>query len=93
MSFQDHLKTCPDCREKYSHSQKPTVRIKAASSYRREKKLAELMSVIKGVSYSGISYVGIKSNANTKTKAKGASNAERERQFKLKELGRMVRGR
>ena len=88
MSFQDHLKTCSYCRK---DSQKVTVSIKSASSYYREKKLAELGAVIKGVSYPGILYVGVeKTNA---PKTKGASNAERERQFKLKELGRMVWGR
>jgi hypothetical protein len=54
--------------------------------------LAELGAVIKGISYPGISYVGVnKSNANT-TKTRSASNASIERQFKLKELGRIVRG-
>lgn len=93
MTFQDHLQTCSDCRERYSQSQKPTVRIKGASSYRRERKLSELASVIKGISYPGISYVGavVKANANFITKTKGAST-QLEKQFKLKELGRMVRG-
>ena len=76
-------------------NQKPTVRIKAASGYRRERKLSELASIIKGVSYPGISYAGKK-----KTKTKGASYTGNlpiklvplERQFKLKELGRLIRG-
>ena len=62
--------------------------IKSGSSYFREKKLAELGAVIRGVSYPSVSYVGVK-KANV-TKTKGTSNAER--QFKLKELGRMIRG-
>jgi hypothetical protein len=85
MSFQDHLKTCSYCRK---DSQKVTVSIKSASSYYREKKLAELGTVIKGVSYPGISYAGEKKTNATRTK--GASSAER--QFKLKELGRLIRG-
>ena len=61
MSFQDHLKTCSYCRK---DSQKVTVSIKSASSDYREKKLAELGAVIKGVSYPGILYVGVeKTNA------------------------------
>jgi len=88
MSFQDHLKTCSYCRK---DSQKVTVSIKSASSYYKEKKLAELGAVIKGVSYPGISYAGIKkTNENIRTKTKGASNTERE--LKLKELGKLVRG-
>lgn len=98
MSVQDHLRTCSYCNKDL---QKPTVRIKAASSYRREKKLAELAAVIKGVSYPGISYAGTK----TKTNAKGASVVDKEKkitlrrysilsekQKKLKELGRLIRG-
>jgi proline racemase len=89
MTFQDHLRTYSYCRK---DSQKVTVSIKSAPSYYREKKLAELGAVIKGISYPGISYVGVnKSNANT-TKTRSASNAYVERQFKLKELGRIVRG-
>ena len=72
MSFQDHLRTCSYCRFKYSSSlepqpQKPTVRIKAASSYRRERKSSELASLITGTSYPRVSFVGEK-----KTKTKGA---------------------
>jgi hypothetical protein len=53
MSYlQDHLKTGSYCREKYSQPEKPTVRIKGASSYYRDRKLSELASVIKGISYS-----------------------------------------
>jgi hypothetical protein len=92
MSYQDHLKTCSYCSK--NNPQKPTVRIKAASSYRRERKLSELASIIKGVSYPSISYADTKTSpqfwGNVRTKTKGASNAER--QFKLKELGRLIRG-
>jgi hypothetical protein len=98
MSFQDHLKACSYCNK---DSQKVTISIKSASSYYKDKKLSELASIIKGVSYPGISYAGIKkTNANirTKTNAKGASNPQiqrkpgyLERQFKLMELGKMIR--
>jgi hypothetical protein len=89
MSYQDHLATCSYCSK--NNPQKPTVRIKAASSYRREKrreergeKLSELASVIRGVSYPSISYVG------TIAKTKAASSLEKSQ--KLKELGRLIRG-
>jgi hypothetical protein len=84
--------------------QKVTVSIKSASSYYNQKKLSDLAAIIKGVSYPGISYAGVKTNASantkTKTKTKGASNSENvprksgpsERQFKLKELARLIRG-
>jgi hypothetical protein len=85
MSYQDHLKTCSYCNK---DSQKPTVRIKAASSYRREKKLAELGALVAGISYPGISYVGAReTNA---TKAKSASRVEKSQ--KLMELGKLIRG-
>jgi hypothetical protein len=60
-----------------------------------ERKLSEPASIIRGVSYPGISYVGVrKTNSNTRTKTKAASAmaSSVERQFKLKELGRMIRG-
>ena len=85
MSFQDHLRPCSYCRK---DSQKVTVSIKSASSYYREKKLAELGAVIKGISYPGISFVGVKKTNATKTK--GASSVEKSR--KLKELGRTISG-
>jgi hypothetical protein len=49
-------------------------------------KLAELASVIKGTSYSSISYP----ESFRKTKTKAASSIEKSQ--KLKELGRLVRG-
>ena len=51
----------------------------------KQRKLSELAFIIRGVSYSGISYAGEK-----KTETKSASSAER--QFKLKELARLIRG-
>jgi hypothetical protein len=49
MSFQDHLKTCSYC-QKGSNS-KPTISVKSASSYSKQKKLSELAAIIKGISY------------------------------------------
>ena len=69
-------------------SQKPTIRIKAASSYRRERKLSELAALITGTSYPVVSFVGEK-----KIKTKGASGSTQlERQSKLRELARLIRG-
>jgi hypothetical protein len=81
---------CSDCRERYSQSQKPQCESKGFLAI-GERMLSELASVIKGISYPGISYVGagVKANANFRTKTKGAST-QLEKQFKLKELGRMV---
>jgi hypothetical protein len=53
------------------------VRIKAASSYYRDRKPSELASVIKGISYAGI---------KTSCKTKAASSVEAEKSQKLKEL-------
>ena len=80
MSFQDHLKTCPDCRGKYSQTQKPIIKIKGAASQNRERKLSELASIISGTSYSTVSYPS----------AKGASSIEKSQ--KLKELAMLIRG-
>ena len=71
MSYQDHLRTCSYC-DGNKDPNKVTIRIKSASSYRREKKLASLASIIKGVSYPEISYVG----SFTKTKTKAASSVK-----------------
>ena len=88
MSYQDHIKTCPDCQKR--HNQKPTIRIKSAASRLKERKLSELGSIIRGDSYSypGISYVGVKKTNTTRTK--GASMYEKA--AKLRELARLIRG-
>jgi hypothetical protein len=78
MSVQDHLRTCSYCNK---DSQKPTVRIKSASSYRREKKLSELGALIRGISYPSLEPM---------LQTKGASSVEKSQ--KLKELGKMIRG-
>ena len=97
MVSQEHLRTCPDCRQAmiregqellrlHQQQQRPTVRIKGASAYRRDMKLTELMSVIKGVSYLGVLFAGDEKKAKTKA----ASSIEKSQ--KLKELGRLIRG-
>jgi hypothetical protein len=89
MSYQDHLKTCSYCNGN-REPQKPTVRIKAASSYRRERKLSVLASIIKGISYPSLEPIPM-------FRTKGASEVARkpgpiEREVKLKELGKLIRG-
>ena len=104
----DHLETCDHCRNKYysnpskptiriksasaySKVSKPTISIKSASTYRKQRKLSELGAIIKGVSYPPISIPVFRT--------KGASRSEVarkpgpiEREVKLKELGKMIRG-
>ena len=58
MSFQDHLKTCSYCQKgslSLSLSSKPTISVKGASCYSKQKKLSELGAIIKGTSYPSIS--------------------------------------
>jgi hypothetical protein len=94
MSFQDHLKTCSYCRD--SQSKKVEVSVKSGSGYYKDKKLSELAAIIKGTSRTCL---------DTSLQTKGASGANitkdifgnspkpgyLERQFKLKELGKMIK--
>ena len=101
--YEDHLKSCEYC-QKGSQTHKPTIRIKSASkpkptitvkgasSYYRQKKLSELGSIIRGTSYPSLEPI-------TMFLTKGASKINIsqkpgpiEREFKLKELGKLVRG-
>jgi hypothetical protein len=88
MSYQDHLKTFSYCSK--NNPQKVTVRIKSASSYNKQKKLSELGAIIRGTSYPSLEPIPM-------FQTKGASEVARkpgpiERQVKLKELGKLVRG-
>lgn len=96
MSFQDHLKTCEYCQKagrinSSEQTHKPTISVKSASSYNKHKKLTELAAIIKGVSYPSLEPI-------FQTKAASVSNIEKrsigpiEREVKLKELGKIVRG-
>jgi hypothetical protein len=87
--FSDHLKICKYCRNEYYRLSKPTISVKGASSYRKEKKLTELAAIVKGISYPPISIPVFRT--------KGASEVARkpgpiEREVKLKELGKMIKG-
>jgi hypothetical protein len=89
MSYQDHLATCSYCNGTQNQNQKPTVRVRinAASTIRRERKLSELAALITGASYPSPS---ITYAADKKTnKTKGASMEEKAE--KLRELAKIIR--
>jgi hypothetical protein len=79
----------------YSKVSKPTIFVKSASSYDKRKKLSELGAIIKGISYpslelpipmfqtKGVSEVVV---------ATARKPGPIEREVKLKELGKMIRG-
>ena len=57
--YEDHLKTCEYCQKagrisSSGQTHKPTITVKGASSYRKQKKLTELAAIIKGTSYPGL---------------------------------------
>jgi hypothetical protein len=95
--YQTNLKTCESCRNEYYSSirgSKPTISVKSASSYSKQRKMAELAAIIKGISYPSL-------EAINSFQTKGASEVARarkprpgpiEREVKLKELGKLVRG-
>ena len=115
--FSDHLKSCEYCQKgsyqyigrahlssskpkptiriksasSYAKDKKPTIYVKSASSYRKERKLTELGAIIRGTSFPPISI--------PVSRTKGASfenNFKRpgpiEREVKLKQLGKLIRG-
>ena len=72
----------------YRKAMTPRIYVKSAASYSRRKSLSELGAIIKGTSYASLS---------PWLQTKGASEVARrpgpiEREVKLKELGKMVRG-
>jgi hypothetical protein len=83
--YEDHLKSCSYCQGKDKEG-KPTIRVKSASSADKRRKLTELGYMIKGI--------------QTQTKTKGTSFVENntrrqgpiEKEFKLRELAKMIRG-
>jgi hypothetical protein len=93
----DHLKTCDYCRnEYYSRVSKPTIKVKSAASYGKRKKLSELAAIIKGISYPNLDWslnqVQTKSASAIKNIAARPRPGPIERQVKLKELWKLVRG-
>jgi hypothetical protein len=95
--YEDHLKTCSYCQNQNqkqkgasSLTSKPTIHIKSRSNYAKQKKLGELGAIIKGISYPSLESIPV-------FQTKGASEVTRkpgpiEREVKLRELGKLVRG-
>ena len=86
--YEDHLKTCEYCQKQKGASLKPTIYVRSKSDYSKQKKLSELGAIIRGVSYPSLEPM---------FQTKGASDVVRkpgpiEREVKLKELGKMIRG-
>jgi hypothetical protein len=99
MSFQDQLKTCEYCQKGLqtpTQAHKPTISVKSASSYSKQKKLSELAAIIKGISYPSLESMPM-FQFQTKGPSFSADNISGpgpiEREVKLKELGKMVRSR
>jgi hypothetical protein len=74
----DHLKTCDYCRNEYdrrvnsskptisvksasgySKDKKPTIFVKSAASYSKRKRLSELGVIIKGISYPSLESISV----------------------------------
>ena len=75
----------------YNKDKKPTIFVKSASSYHKERKLTELGAIVKGISYPPISIPVFR------TKGASESGVARkpgpiEREVKLKALGKIIRG-
>ena len=114
--YEDHLRTCEYCQKgnamnqylssmlqfsakptikvksasSYSKDKKPTIYVKSASSYNRQKKMAELGAIIKGTSYPSLEPMLQTKGASEVARARKPGPIERE--VKLKELGKMIRG-
>jgi hypothetical protein len=81
MSYQDHFNTCPYCNK--GLKSKPTIRAKSASSYDKRRKLIELGHLVKGVQTKAASEIIRKNPIRL---------GPIEKAFKLKELGKMIKG-
>ncbi|MGA9296743.1 MAG: hypothetical protein WA326_02330 [Nitrososphaeraceae archaeon] len=90
MSYEDHLKTCSYCRK---GSLKPTILIKSASSYNKRKRLAELGAIIKGISYPGLESIPMFRTKGASESLVARKPGPIEREVKLRELGKMIRGK
>jgi hypothetical protein len=105
--YEDHLKSCEYCQKglptqthnkptiflksasSYSKDKKPTIYVKSASSYNKHKKMAELAAIIRGTSYPSLEPLFQTKGASSEV---GRKPGPIEREVKLKELGKMVRG-
>jgi hypothetical protein len=100
--YEDHLKSCEYCQKgspthnkptiyiksasTYSKLSKPTIYVKSASAYNKQKKLGELGSIIRGTSYPSLEPM-------LQTKGASRKPGPIEREVKLKELGKIIRGK
>jgi hypothetical protein len=89
MSFQDHYSQCPYCNK--GLKSKPTIRVKSASSCSKQKKLTELGAIIKGTSYPGVESI-FRAKGASLIECKSRIQGPIEKAFKLRELGKLVRG-
>jgi hypothetical protein len=72
---------------------KPTISVKSASSYGKRKRLGELAAIIKGTSYAGLSpWLRTKGASVSVVRNNPRKPGPIEREVKLKELGKMIRG-
>jgi hypothetical protein len=92
----DHLETCEYCRNEYYsriRGSKPTISVKSASSYSKQRKMAELAAIIKGISYPSFSIPMFRTKgASEVARARKPRLGPIEREVKLKELGKLARG-
>ena len=73
-------------------STKPTIFVKLASSYGTRKKLSELGAIIKGASYPSLEPIFLTKGASSSRNNIIRRPGPIEREVKLKELGKLVRG-
>jgi hypothetical protein len=88
LSYQDHFAICPYCNKELKT--KPTVIVKSASSANKKRKLAALGAMVKGASnYNPKDYFDFRNSVESRSKSK---MGPLERSYKLKELGKIIRG-
>ena len=73
------------------HGHKPTITVKGASSYRKQKKLTELGAIIRGTSYQPISIPARTKGASSFVENNFKRPGPIEREVKLKALAKIMR--
>jgi hypothetical protein len=92
--YEDHLKSCEYCQSQKQKgassltTSKPTIYVKGKFSYSKQKKLSELGAIIKGTSYPSLEPMFQTKCASEVTRKPGPI----EREVKLRELGKIIRG-
>ena len=74
---------------------KPTIFVKSASGYSKRKKLGELSAIIKGISYPSLESIPMfqtKCASVIRNNPRPTKPGPIEREVKLKELGKMIKG-